>query len=316
MTNEWLEDLLKQENLLARIVSVIAACALWVYVMTDQNPIVERSVDVRLQETNLPETMMVFNIPDRVLVKVRGTRTKLMDSLGNNITATIDLKNVTEGQQNIPVIVTTHVGEVIDVTPREIAVYADTVSEKNVPVEPRVVGAMSSDMTIGNCTIKPAQVTIRGATHRIARVNKVVAPIDVTDHNDTFATESELVAVSDDGYDIPNMKITPESVLVSATMVNQMISVDLPVKLVTAGELPDGIVVTQTAVIPEKVRLTAAPSVVKKLESINTKPVNISGINGSTVLIAELDLPEKVIPQLRNVQVRISVEQKPAQPAK
>lgn len=313
---KWLEDLLKQENLLARIVSVIAACALWVYVMTDQNPIVERSVDVRLQETNLPETMMVFNIPDRVLVKVRGTRTKLMDSLGNNITATIDLKNVTEGQQNIPVIVTTHVGEVIDVTPREIAVYADTVSEKNVPVEPRVVGAMSSDMTIGNCTIKPAQVTIRGATHRIARVNKVVAPIDVTDHNDTFATESELVAVSDDGYDIPNMKITPESVLVSATMVNQMISVDLPVKLVTAGELPDGIVVTQTAVIPEKVRLTAAPSVVKKLESINTKPVNISGINGSTVLIAELDLPEKVIPQLRNVQVRISVEQKPAQLAK
>ena len=226
---KWLEDLLKQENLLARIVSVIAACALWVYVMTDQNPIVERSVDVRLQETNLPETMMVFNIPDRVLVKVRGTRTKLMDSLSNNITATIDLKNVTEGQQNIPVIVTTHVGEVIDVTPREIAVYADTVSEKNVPVEPRVVGAMSSDMTIGNCTIKPAQVTIRGATHRIARVNKVVAPIDVTDHNDTFATESELVAVSDDGYDIPNMKITPESVLVSATMVNQMISVDLPV---------------------------------------------------------------------------------------
>lgn len=313
---KWLEDLLKQENLLARIVSVIAACALWVYVMTDQNPIVERSVDVRLQETNLPETMMVFNIPDRVLVKVRGTRTKLMDSLSNNITATIDLKNVTEGQQNIPVIVTTHVGEVIDVTPREIAVYADTVSEKNVPVEPRVVGAMSSDMTIGNCTIKPAQVTIRGATHRIARVNKVVAPIDVTDHNDTFATESELVAVSDDGYDIPNMKITPESVLVSATMVNQMISVDLPVKLVTAGELPDGIVVTQTAVIPEKVRLTAAPSVVKKLEYINTKPVNISGINGSTVLIAELDLPEKVIPQLRNVQVRISVEQKPAQPPK
>lgn len=313
---KWLEDLLKQENLLARIVSVIAACALWVYVMTDQNPIVERSVDVRLQETNLPETMMVFNIPDRVLVKVRGTRTKLMDSLSNNITATIDLKNVTEGQQNIPVIVTTHVGEVIDVTPREIAVYADTVSEKNVPVEPRVVGAMSSDMTIGNCTIKPAQVTIRGATHRIARVNKVVAPIDVTDHNDTFATESELVAVSDDGYDIPNMKITPESVLVSATMVNQMISVDLPVKLVTASELPDGIVVTQTAVIPEKVRLTAAPSVVKKLEYINTKPVNISGINGSTVLIAELDLPEKVIPQLRNVQVRISVEQKPAQPPK
>lgn len=311
---KWLEDLLKKENLLARIISVIAACALWVYVMTDQNPIVERSVDVRLQETNLPETMMVFNIPDRVLVKVRGTRTKLMDSLGSNITATIDLKNVTEGQQNVPVIVTTHVGEVIDVTPREIAVYADTVSEKNVPVVPRVVGAMASDMTLGNCIIKPAQVTIRGATHRIARVNKVVAPVDVTDHSDTFATESELVAVSDDGYDIPNMKITPESVLVSATMVSQMITVDLPVKLITAGDLPSNIVVTKAEVIPEKVHLTAAPSVLKKLEAINTKPVNVSNLSGSAVLVAELDLPEKTIPELRTVQVRFSVEQKAEQP--
>lgn len=307
---KWLEDLLKKENLLARIISVIAACALWVYVMTDQNPIVERSVDVRLQETNLPETMMVFNIPDRVLVKVRGTRTKLMDGLGNNVTATIDLKNVTEGQQNIPVIVTTHVGEVIDVTPREIAVYADTVSEKNVPVVPRVVGAMASDMTLGNCNIKPAQVTIRGATHRIARVNKVVAPVDVTDHSDTFATESELVAVSDDGYDIPNMKITPESVLVSATMVSQMITVDLPVKLITAGDLPSNIVVSKAEIIPEKVHLTAAPSVLKKLEAINTKPVDVSNLSGSSVVVAELDLPDKTIPELRTVQVRFSVETK------
>ena len=311
---KWLEDLLKKENLLARIISVIAACALWVYVMTDQNPIVERSVDVRLQETNLPETMMVFNIPDRVLVKVRGTRTKLMDGLGNNITATIDLKNVTEGQQTIPVIVTTHVGEVIDVTPREIAVYADTVSEKNVPVVPRVVGAMASDMTLGNCNIKPAQVTNRGATHRIARVNKVVAPVDVTDHSDTFATESELVAVSDAGYDIPNMKITPESVLVSATMVSQMITVDLPVKLITAGDLPSNVVVSKAEIIPEKVHLTAAPSVLKTLEAINTKPVDVSNLSGSSVVVAELDLPNKTIPELRTVQVRFSVETKPEKP--
>lgn len=307
---KWLEDLLKKENLLARVISVIVACCLWVYVMTDQNPIVEHSVDVRLQETNLSDNMMVFNIPDRVLVKVRGTRTKLMESLSSNITATIDLKNVTEGQQNIPVIVTTNVGEVIDVTPREIAVYADTVSEKNVPVIPRVVGAMASDMTIGNCVIKPSEVSIRGATHRIARVNKVVAPIDVTNHNETFATDSELVAVSDDGYDIPNMKITPERVLVSATMVSQMITVDLPVKLVTKGDLPDGIVVSKTEIIPEHVRLTAAPSVLKKLEFVNTKPVDISNLNGSDVIAAELELPDKIIPELRNVQVKFSVERK------
>jgi len=38
----FLDDLFRKENLAARIISLLVACGLWVYVMTDQNPIVER----------------------------------------------------------------------------------------------------------------------------------------------------------------------------------------------------------------------------------------------------------------------------------
>ena len=221
----FLQRLARKENLFARIICLLVACGLWVYVMTDQNPIVERSVEVRLQQTNLPQNMMVFNAPDKILVKVRGSRTQVSaDNLDSQISASVNLKNVTEGQQNLPITVTFQGGEVVSVTPKEISVYVDTVSEKKVPVTTRIVGAVSSDMTIGSSTITPAEVTLRGATHRIDKVNKVVAPIDVTDHTGSFQTESELVAVSDDGYDIPNMKIIPERVMVQATMVNQMLS--------------------------------------------------------------------------------------------
>ena len=184
----------------------------------------------------------------------------------------------------------------------------DTASEKKVPVITRIVGAVSSDMTIGHSIITPAQVTLRGATHRMNKVNKVVAPIDVTDHQGDFQTESELVAVSDDGYDIPNMKIIPERVMVQATMVSQMLSVDIPVQLVVSGELPKDVTVTKTEILPEKVRITAPPSLLKDLKAINTKPVDVSKLTGSTVVAAELDLPEKVIPELRTVRIRLSVE--------
>ena len=139
-------------------------------------------------------------------------------------------------------------------------------------------------------------------------MNKVVAPVDVTDHQGDFQTESELVAVSDDGYDIPNMRIIPERVMVQATMVSQMLSVDIPVKLVVSGELPKGITVTKSEILPEKVRITAPPSLLKELHSINTKPIDVSNLTGSVVVAAELDLPEKIIPELRTVQVRLSVE--------
>lgn len=302
------ERFARKENLLARIISLLVACALWVYVMTDQNPIVERSVEVDLQQLNLPGNMMVFNAPSKVIVKIRGTRTKVGENAGSRITASLNLRSVTEGQQNVPVKVAFDGGEVVSVTPAEVAIYADTVSEKQVPVITRVVGAVSSDMTVGSSVITPAEVTLRGATHRIDKVNKVVAPIDVTDHMGSFQAESELVAVSDDGYDIPNMKIIPERVMVQAVMVAQMLSVDVPVQLVTGGKLPEGVVVTKTEILPERVRITAPPSLLKDLKAVNTKAVDVSALNGSTVLPAELDLPDRVIPEVRSVRIRVSVE--------
>ena len=305
---KFFEDLIRKENLPARIICLLVACGLWVYVMTDQNPIMERNVEVRLQQMNLPNHMMAFNVPDKVVVKVRGTRTKVSDNLENKIVATLNMKTATEGQQTIPVKVSFANGDVVQVIPSEVSVYVDTVSEKKVPVVTRIVGAISNDMTIGHSTITPPQVTLRGATHRIDKVNKVVAPIDVTDHQGDFQSESELVAVSDDGYDIPNMKIIPERVMVQATMVSQMLSVDIPVQLVVSGELPKDVTVTKTEILPEKVRITAPPSLLKDLKAINTKPVDVSKLTGSTVVAAELDLPEKVIPELRTVRIRLSVE--------
>ncbi len=304
-----LQRLARKENILARIICLLIACAMWVYVMTDQNPIVERSVEVHLQQNNLPNNMMVFNAPEKILVRVRGSRTQVMaDNLDKQISASINLRNITEGQQSLPITVTYAGGEVVTVTPKEVSIYVDTVSEKKVPVTTRIVGAVSSDMTIGTSVITPPEVTLRGATHRIDKVNKVVAPIDVTDHTGSFEAESDLVAVSDDGYDIPNMRIIPERVMVQATMVSQMLSTNVPVKLVMTGELPKGIVVTKTEILPESIRITAPPSVLKELKEVKTKPMDISKLDGSVVSAVELDLPEKIIPELRTVQVRISVE--------
>lgn len=294
---------------MARIICLLMACGLWVYVMTDQNPIIERNIEVRLQQTNLPQNMMVFNAPDKILVKVRGSRAKLSaDNLSTEISASINLKNVTEGQQSLPITVTYAGGEIVSVTPKEVSVYVDTVSEKKVPVTTRIVGAVNGDMTIGSSIITPSEVTLRGATHRIDKVNRVVAPIDISNHTGSFQTESELVAVSDDGYDIPNMRIIPERVMVQANMVSQMHSLDIPVKLVMSGTLPDGIVVTKTEIVPTNIRVTAPPSVLKELKDVKTKPVDVSKLDGSTVVAVELDLPEKVIPERRTVQIKISVE--------
>ncbi len=303
----FLYRLMKKENILARIISILIACGLWIYVMTDQNPIIERSVEVELKQANLPENMVVFNAPDRVAVKVRGSRSLIADDSEKLITASIDLKNVTEGQQELPVQVSFSKGDIISVSPAEISVYVDTVSEKTVPVHPRVVGVVSDDLTLGSSKITPAEVMVKGATHRLKNINKVVAPVDVTDQKDNFQTVSDLVAVNDNGYDIPNMKIIPASVTVEASMVRQMITVDIPVRVIMKGNLPEGINVSKVEVRPKQVRITAPPSILKDLNEVRTKPVDVSMLTGSATIAAELDLPDKVIPETSSVQVSFSV---------
>lgn len=303
---DFFKQLAEKENLAARILSVIAATMIWVYVSVDNNPIVERTYEVHLNQLNLPKAMTVYNAPDKISVRIRGSRTIMTEKLVSEISATVDFKNVTEGQQKLPVKVRSKKGDIVAVSPSNVSVYVDTISQKTVPVQTRMVGTIPEDMTLGNVTIKPNSVSISGATHRLDKVHMVVAPVDVTDRNGSFDTESELVAVSDDGYDIPNMIIAPQRVAVSAVMVPQMLTVELPVELVTTGEPPEGMDMKPSVIKPTKVKVSAAPSKLKGITVIKTKPLDITKLVDKSTSAVELDLPEQAISNVRIVQATIN----------
>ena len=78
-------------------------------------PIVERYYEVPLQQRDVAETMAVFNAPEVVTVQVRASRLLLGDSAVQDIIAYIDLKDVAEGQQKLPVTAVFTKGEVVNV---------------------------------------------------------------------------------------------------------------------------------------------------------------------------------------------------------
>ena len=305
---EFIDDLLKQENILPRLVCVLLACGLWVYVMSIENPIAERNVEIRLQQENLEDGMIVTKSPEKVIVRVRGNRNRLVDGLENNVHASINLSKAKVGEQKFPVHVFFNDGEVVSVQPSNVTVMVDTVTSKTVPVSTRIVGGAAEDMTLGNVHIVPSSAVVTGASQIIRGISKAVAPVDVSNQEKEFKIDSELIAVGDNGYDVPNVKITPARVNVTASMVKQMLTVELPVEIVMAGTLPADIKVTKTEIVPEKVRITAAPSVLKGMTVIKTKPLDLSNLHGSAAPALELDVPDKAIPEARVVQVRLSVE--------
>lgn len=304
----FLEDLFKKDNLLAKIMAFVVACCLWAYVMMEQNPVIERYYEVPLQQKNVAETMAVFNAPEVVTVQVRASRLLLDDSAVKEITAFIDLKDVAEGQQKLVVNASFTKGEVVNVLPKEVNVLVDHITEKTVPVVTSVIDNSDEDLTVDNNGIRPSRVTVQGASTRLSKIDRVTAPVNIKGQRENFQAECILIALDDNGKLVSDVHIIPDKAIVDAVIIRKMISAELPVRVVITGELQEGLNIAQMQVLPEKVRVTAPPSVLKKVKEINTKPIDITTLTGSMAINAELELPAKVIPDKRGVQVRFSVE--------
>ena len=301
-------DFFRHDDLGAKVVSIFLAIGLWYYVMTEQNPISERIVEVKLDKINQSDEYYVAGIPEKIAVTVRGPRINLNSNLEEKITAKVNLKNIKPGQQTLPISVKSRLGQVLSYTPSEINAYADTYGEKKVSVIARSVGKALDDMALGSCTIEPNEVVVRGPSRRLDTINRVIARVDISGQSESFQSNCDLVAVNDYGTDVPNMRITPGMVKVSASMVHQMHSLEIPVVPLISGELPEGIKVSKIEVVPSSIRVTAPPSIASSLKEIQTKTLDVSKLTGSQEFACELDLHEKVLPETRTVRVRISVE--------
>ena len=304
----FLEDLFKKDNLLARIISLVVACFLWAYVMMEQNPVIERYYEVPLVQKNIAQNMEVFNAPETVTVQVRASRLLLDDSAGQFINAYVDLKGISEGQQKLHVHATFTKGEVVNILPKDASVFVDHTVEKTVPVVTSVVDNYDEDITVDSNGITPSEAVVRGASSRLSKISKVTAPVSIKDQRGNFQAESVLVPLDDNGKLVSDVHIIPDKATVDAVIVRKMVSAELPVRIVINGELPEGLHIAQMQVLPEKVRVTAPPSVLKNLKEINTKPIDITVLTGSMAINTGMEFPDKVIPAVNEVQVRFSVE--------
>lgn len=304
----FLEDLFKKDDLLVKIMSVIAACCLWAYVMMEQNPVVERYYEVPLQQRDVNDDMAIFNAPEVVTVQVRASRLILNDGAVKNINAFVDFKDVADGQQKLPVNVTFSKGEVVNVLPKEVNVLVDHMAKKTVPVVAKVVDNADEDLTVDSKRIEPMQAVVEGASTKLSKIDKVIAPIRIKGQRENFQVECILVALDENDKEISGLHIIPDKAVVDAVIIRKMVSAELPVRVVISGEMQEGLNISQMQVLPEKVRVTAPPSVLKRIKEINTKPIDITTLTGSIAVNTELELPDKVIPDKRGVQVRFSVE--------
>ena len=293
---------------LARIMCVIVASILWVYVMNEQNPITTRSFTVPLQTVHLQDDMLVKDLPETVNVRVSGTRSQIAALRTADVKAFIDFEGASKGRNTNRVTAQVKIGEVIEITPSLLQLEIDTQVSKEMKLEARIVGVPHSGITVSRMDLNPLQVKISGAEERINQVAKVLVMVDISNHDKNFETDATAVAVDQLGREMYDVKVTPSKVSTTVTIVRQLGTNDFPIKADLSGKLPSGITLVGTKITPQTVRLTADPKVLGELKEIKTAPIVLDNITSNVELNMPLQIPDKVLADTHNVIVEITVK--------
>ena len=155
---------------------------------------------------------IAHDLPETVKIKVSGPRSQVSAISENSLKAYVDFSGAVKGLGTYNVLGKTPLGEIIEISPNLLQLNLDTVGERVLEIEPRIVGVPNSGVTVGKMNLSPMKVTIQGASSRIAEVGKVVVLVDISNKDKNFEDDAAVVAVSKDGREMYDIKVEPSKV--------------------------------------------------------------------------------------------------------
>lgn len=185
------------ENWTLKLLSLLFALILWMFIMGERRQEVGYRVPLELQ--NIPANLMIANeVPSMVDVRVSGPRTLLMKVSPNDISIAVDLTDLQPGlttfkrleeRLNLPSGL-----RVTRLSPSFIDLKLERIKQKRVPVKIALVGEPMKGFQVGRVQATPAQVVIEGAESELKSVNSVTTePVDLHGVNQGFSQIVPLV---------------------------------------------------------------------------------------------------------------------------
>ena len=292
----------------ARFMCVLIACCLWLYVMSEQNPIVEKEFAVPLVSRNLTEGRIVFNVPQKVSVRVRGTRTALANMPESDIFAFVNLSKLSVGTHTVLINARFARGDVVQVTPPAVNLFIDVKKDKIMPVIAEIIGSPNKDFAVEEHSLTPSEVKIQGAATRLEALDKIFVPVDVGGRSEDFTVTQKPIAVTKDGVDMQEVTIDPAEVIVHTKFKKRFQTATVLVKAVYKGALPEGLKMTSSTVNPFKVTVSGPPSVIDNLKEVELEPVQLDQITKNATIPVKIILPSGVSADRKTVDIDLTVD--------
>ena len=209
------KKLLSNETFI-RIVSLLVAIILWMYVLGIENPQVDKTIrDVPVQVINIANIQnngleIISMSDDKIDVKISGRMSEVNNIGIEDISVQLDVSNIySANEYYIKPEVKANVGgiSVINQSVSSVNVYVDYISrvEKNIAIE--TVGEPSKGYMLSEATTDVNKVIVTGPQRIINRVDSVKATVDVSGGAKEENIVSQLKLYSSNGEEVVSDKI-------------------------------------------------------------------------------------------------------------
>ncbi len=301
-----------RHNLAPKILSLIAAVVLWAFVINDQNPVIEVTYTVPVEQINLSNQYIVNNTPTTIEVVLRGPRNSIIKLRSESLQATLDLGHIEVGTQEVPIHFTPPTGmTIVSQNPATVSVTADRYAVKEIAVSARQLGTIPIDYGIKDTKIVPSTVAISGAKKLVDKVSKAVIDVKMDDRKKDFTTNGNIVLLDSSGNIVDGLTVTPYQGSAVITMEQVRFEKVVPIQGVTTGSVAPGYRIRQISITPKQVVVSGKQVDVDGITVVQTQGINVAGATKDISEEIPLGPTDNIQYATNTVAVTVEVERIP-----
>lgn len=309
-----------KQEITAIIASVLLAFIVWIYAMTDQNPMENDTIDnipVQLINTEVLEQYNLTLSPEQnftVSLNIRGRALDIYTADPANFKIVADLNNAAffqKGENNIPVEVR-GIPTGIQIqnptgVPYYIKVKLERLDSKSVPVKINLSGSVKEGYGYLDEIIKPSEVVVRGPESYVNLVDRAEGQIDINGKSNLVNESVVIKPVDKDGNEVKYVALQSQVADV-AVPIKPAKEVSLVVK--TTGSITGNKTLKGINQSLDRIMILGDKKDIDKIEEIQTLPYDISRIRANYKDKLQLNIPEgiDVISNITTVDVEFLVE--------
>lgn len=293
-----------KQEITAIILCILLAFVMWIYAMTDKNPMVPKTVNnipVQLVNTEVLEQYDLALVPEQnftVSLDIKGKALDVYAADPANFNIVADVNNAAylkKGEINIPIeIKGTPSGIQVENpagVPYYIKVKLEALDTKSVPVKINLIGSVKEGYGYLSSMSKPTEIVVRGPESYVNLVNSIAGQVDISGKSGDVNASIAIKPVDKDGKEVKY--VTLESQVVDVTVpIKPAKEVDLVVK--TTGSISGNKILKKIKQSVNRVVIIGDRNYLDKVMEIQTVPYDISKIKSTCTETLKLNLPKGI----------------------